>query len=115
MKNENLILKLISMLVDSDCGENTPEKSAAATESSGLSGRYIVIGNRGNIVVGDMTQSGDMCHMENASVIRRWGTTKGLGQLALEGPTSDTILDKCGSFDFHIQTTCGLIKVESDL
>lgn len=115
MKNENMILKLIAMLADSDDGKNAPEKSAATTEASGLSGRYIVIGNRGNIVVGDMTQNGDMCHMENASVIRRWGTTKGLGQLAIEGATSDTILDKCGSFDFHIQTTCGFIKVESDL
>lgn len=78
-------------------------------------GRYIVIGNRGNIVVGDLTIIGNMGHMKKASVIRRWGTTKGLGQLAMSGATGDTVLDGCGEFEFDISTTCGMIKVQSDL
>lgn len=32
----------------------------------------------------------------NAHVIRRWGTTKGLGEIALNGPTKQTMLDKLG-------------------
>lgn len=78
-------------------------------------GRYIVIGNRGNVVVGDLVLTGDIGKLSNASVIRRWGTTKGLGQLALEGKQSGTVLDPCGEFDFNMLTTCGMIKVSSDL
>lgn len=32
---------------------------------------------------------------KNARVIRRWGTTDGLAQLALRGPTNDTQLEPC--------------------
>ena len=107
MQNKELILNLIEMLISGD-------ETKKASSSEIHKGQYIVIGNRGNIVVGDLTISGDMCSMKNASVIRRWGTTNGLGQLALEGSTKDTILDPCGDFEFHILTTCGLIPVESD-
>ena len=31
--------------------------------------------------------------LDNCCVIRRWGTTRGLGQLALTGPTSATEID----------------------
>ena len=32
---------------------------------------------------------------KNAKVIRRWGTTNGLAQLAIEGPTRETQLEPC--------------------
>lgn len=31
--------------------------------------------------------------IDNASVVRRWGTTAGVGELAITGPTATTILD----------------------
>lgn len=124
MQNQTLILELIKALTADSTKPVEPiskpvepisSDSAVKVEpTSQLSGRYIVISNRGNIVVGDLTQEGDMLHLTNASVIRRWGTTKGLGQLAMEGATNETVLDECGDFSCHLLTTCGLIKVTSD-
>jgi len=33
--------------------------------------------------------------------IRKFGTTRGLGQIAVEGPTSDTVLDACGVVEIN--------------
>lgn len=107
MKKEDLILKLITML----CSEESNPDGSETEEK----GRYIVIGNRGHVVVGDLTMKGSKGVLSNASVIRKWGTTKGLGQLALEGVQDGTQLDKCGSFEFDLLTTCGMIPVKSDL
>lgn len=106
---QDIILKLIEMLVGSD------EKNITADSISNKKGRYIVLGNRCNTVVGDLTIVGPTGYLTNASFIRRWGTTKGLGQLAISGATSDTILDPCGEFEFEMLTTCGMIPVKSDL
>lgn len=122
MQNQTLILELIKSLAlaspvepaPSDSSDSAVKVEPVSQASPQLSGRYIVIGNRGNVVVGDLTQEGDMLHLTNASVIRRWGTTDGLGQLAMEGATDKTVLDKCGDFSCHLLTTCGLIKVTSD-
>ena len=104
--DKDLLLKLIELAANGNASVSTNPINK---------GRTIVIGNRGNIVVGDLTVNGDMGKLENASVIRNWGTTNGLGQLALEGATSSTVLDKCGEFEFNILTTCGMIPVKSDL
>lgn len=61
----------------------------------------IVILQRGWVAVGAFYQEGANCRLENASVIRRWGTTKGLGELAEGGPTKNTVLDPAGTFRFH--------------
>jgi hypothetical protein len=55
----------------------------------------IVILPRGWNMIGYLSKEGTACKLEKAAVIRRWGTTKGLGELAEKGPLTNTILDKC--------------------
>jgi hypothetical protein len=74
----------------------------------------IVILQRGWVVVGRYSQEGSNCKLTNASVIRFWGTTKGLGEIAINGPTSKTILDKSPDIRFHELTIIATIDcVES--
>lgn len=56
-------------------------------------GKQIVILQRGWVVVGDLFKEGQKYWINNGAVIRRWGTSTGLGELALKGPLKDTILD----------------------
>jgi hypothetical protein len=65
----------------------------------------IVVLQRGHVAVGRLAKTDDMCKLAGASIIRRWGTTKGLGEIAFDGPTKSTILDKCPDIEFHILTS----------
>jgi hypothetical protein len=56
----------------------------------------IVVCEGGWVLVGEPKVVGGALELSSAHVIRRWGTTKGLGQIALNGPTKDTVLDKLG-------------------
>ena len=58
--------------------------------------KQIVIINSGWVVIGNVTRNEIDTVIEDASVIRTWGTEHGLGQIALQGPTKDTILDYAG-------------------
>jgi len=73
--------------------------------------RQIVILQRGWIVVGDVTREGNDVVVSNSSVIRRWGTKNGIGQLALAGPTSETVLDPLGRIESHELAVVGRIDV----
>lgn len=61
----------------------------------------IVILHRGFVYVGRFYQDGPNCTLRDAKNVRRWGTKKGLGELAERGPLQDTILDDCGTVRFH--------------
>ena len=60
----------------------------------------ILVLQRGWVIVGRYVERGDECCLYDAAVIRRWGTTKGLGEL-IDGPTPSTTLDKCGEVRAH--------------
>ena len=55
--------------------------------------KKIVVLDRGWVVVGDVTIEGGNVIVDNCQNIRRWGTSRGLGQLAENGPTAETKLD----------------------
>jgi len=64
--------------------------------------KVILVLQRGWVVVGDLAEDGETkVQLVNASVIRRWGTTQGLGELALKGPLKATVLDACGVVEAH--------------
>ena len=70
---------------------------------------------RWNVLIGRFERDGNMCKLHNASVIRRWGTTRGLGQLASDGPTNQTKLDKCnGLVEFDILTMIFSLSVNEE-
>lgn len=63
----------------------------------------IAVINNGFVFIGEITEEIDpqdgkvkSIRVGNCKNIRRWGTTKGLGEIALGGPTSQTILDESG-------------------
>lgn len=86
-------------------------KAELAKKNVKPSKRQIVVLNRGWVVVGDYSEKGDECTLANASIIRVWGTTKGLGELAENGPTSSTRLDPCPNVHFHKMTMVARIDV----
>lgn len=72
----------------------------------------IAVLQRGNVVVGRFERSENDCTLRDASVIRIWGTTKGLGEIAAAGPTAKTILDQCGTVHFDYLTAVMLIDCD---
>lgn len=78
--------------------------------------KKIVVLDRGFVFIGDLNQplGSGWITIEDAKCIRYWGTTKGLGQLALEGPQSGTILDETGTVTAPISSVIALIDVVSD-
>lgn len=75
----------------------------------------IVILQRGWTMIGKFERTGSDCKLHNASVIRTWGTTKGLGQLAAEGSQPNTKLDKCfGVVDFDYLTVVATLSCNPD-
>lgn len=75
--------------------------------------KQIVIAQRGWIFIGDVTRAENEVVIENAAVVRRWGTTRGLGQIASEGPTPSTILDPCPTVRIHPLSVVASMDVAS--
>jgi hypothetical protein len=93
--------KTMSELPTQSIEINGIEYVPASTIPTGPTERRIVIGQRGWAFIGTWTENDDEITLSNASVIRRWGTTNGLGQLAVDGPTANTKLDPAGTVRMH--------------
>lgn len=66
-----------------------------------MSSKRVIVLQRGWVVVGDVEQYGPEIKVSNGSVVRRRGTTKGLGELAEKGPLESTVLDPCPPMRCH--------------
>ena len=72
----------------------------------------IVILQRGWVVVGRLVEERGDFHLHGGAVVRIWGTTRGLGELASNGPTADTVLDPVPEMQFHPLTVIATVRCE---
>ena len=76
--------------------------------------KQIVVLHRGWIVIGDVSKTDVEVTLKNCSVIRIWGTSNGLGELAENGVTSKTKLDKCPDVVVHPLSVVLYMNVNMD-
>lgn len=76
--------------------------------------KQIVIAQRGWVFVGDVERSGDDVVIVGAQCVRRWGTTKGLGELAKNGPQPNTVLDPMGTVRLHVLAVVASLDCEEE-
>lgn len=91
-------------------------KSIFASDSSECCsedlGTNIIVLQRGWVVVGCLHKNGTEYSLTKGAVIRSWGTTNGLGEIANNGPTKDTKLDSIPDSKFHELTA--VIRMKCD-
>ena len=85
------------------------------TKTNVPNGKTIVIVDAGWVFLADSVTEEQVygmpvIRMVGASVIRAWGTTAGLGEIALNGPTKNTVLDFAGQVDIPHGKVLGLIE-----
>lgn len=73
----------------------------------------IVVLQRGWVVVGRWSQDGDEVVVRDASVVRFWGTTRGLGEIC-DGPTKTTKLDPAGTVRTNAAAVVLTIDVDAE-
>lgn len=71
----------------------------------------IVILQRGWVAIGRYSEHGDEFELADAKIIRVWGTEKGLGEIAEEGPKENTKLDDCPTLRSHKLTVIARMDV----
>lgn len=81
--------------IQSMCGGGTNSPQTCVNEL------VIVVLQRGWVIVGHLTINGTVCEMLDARVVRRWGTTDGLGELAKEGPLKNSMIESPCPQKFH--------------
>jgi hypothetical protein len=82
-----------------------------------MSEKRIVIVQAGWVFVGDYELDGEVScvRLTNASCIRVWGTTAGLGQLALKGPQKNTVLDFTGVVDVPFTSVVATLRCNPEV
>ena len=76
----------------------------------------IVVLDRGFVYVGNISFSEDhqFLTVTNCRNIRVWGTTKGLGELAQNGPNSKTVLDFVGEILVPVRAVIHILTCKTN-
>src|SRR3990167_216772 len=73
------------------------DRDVMATLAPEVGSIVIAVASAGWVFVGQVGNGApEYLLLEQASVIRLWGTTRGLGELSMTGPTQGTLLDPVG-------------------
>lgn len=75
----------------------------------------IAVLDRGWVFIGRLTEHEKGVCLDKAACIRRWGTTKGVGELALHGPQSSTVLDEAGTVIVPGSSVICLIETKEEV
>jgi len=75
----------------------------------------IIIAQAGWVFIGRVTREGDQVVIHEAQNVRRWGTERGLGQLAFEGPTPSTALDHYGTVRLHVLAVVAAVECSREV
>lgn len=78
-----------------------------------IGGVKICVLHRGWVFVGRVSQTGSTLAIDDGAVIRKWGTTRGLGEIAAGGPTADTKLDPVPRVTVHELGVVAMIDCEA--
>lgn len=89
--------------------------TAAATQPIVDMGLALVTADRGHVWVGRVTDGpGPWLQIDDAKIVRRWGTTEGLNQLAKQGPQPNTRLDAPATVKVAHRAVIAIIPCEAD-
>jgi hypothetical protein len=91
----------------------TKATDVADTAVWALTDVRIVVLPRGWVVVGEYAEAAGKVTVSRGAVIRRWGTTDGLGQLA-SGPRSATKLDALGTLECAAEAVIFTVRCEAE-
>lgn len=113
---------LCAFSLDCPCHGPRPEKSSMINingvnyiPAASCGEIVILILQRGWVMVGRLDHPDDHhLRLTDAAVIRCWGTTRGLGEIAAGGPTADTRLDSIGSVTAHELTVVAQVECDED-
>lgn len=89
-----------------ECLDDAPASHCGTVDH----GWCIVVLDRGFVYVGDVTTDDSWCTITNGKNIRSWGTKNGLGQLAINGPQSETKLDPIETVKAPIRALISIVK-----
>jgi hypothetical protein len=79
---------------------------------------FIAVLDRGWVFIGirekEIIEGKHVWRLKNCHCIRRWGTTQGIGEISIHGPTKETVLDKCNDLEIGYRSVIFWIKCNQE-